>query len=165
MHAMGDDPTLEICAACGGVWMSNAVAVVLVKGLLPAELVDPLGAPPTHTGTRDAYREGAMLKRSCPECGEPLIAAETPAKVEVDICAKHGVYFDRHELGASQAFYVKKRQQERDLEYADKRAFLEELHAAVPDDDLYRRNPIFSEVAAWLHRWHAVRKLNKEYDK
>jgi Zn-finger nucleic acid-binding protein len=90
------------CRACGGVWIDNTVAMLVVT----ARLSDGVKAFVRHiaegaTGPAPAnYRTAARREeRVCPVCQAALVAkpfGERPTTV--DVCRQHGTYFDLREL-------------------------------------------------------------------
>jgi Zn-finger nucleic acid-binding protein len=142
--------------------MSNATAQALVAGELASESIEALRRAP---GARSlSYREREVLQRSCPDCGDALSKVAAPAEVELDVCSQHGVYFDQGELEVMHRFYVQRAKDQRALEYAEKRAFLKELHTT--DEDEYHREgsaALLTGIAQWFMRWSGLRRLDKEY--
>lgn len=75
---------VHVCTGCGGVWLDAERA---------RRLLAPLGA--------DLQQSAApqTAAAACPVCGHGMYICLTRlAGVEIDVCAPHGVWFDRHEL-------------------------------------------------------------------
>jgi Zn-finger nucleic acid-binding protein len=73
------------CADCHGAFVERGALEALVEEMAnqPYELGAPSGDP------------GA---RPCPVCVEPMIVEMLGVSTTIDRCAKHGVWFDEHEL-------------------------------------------------------------------
>lgn len=75
---------VHVCTGCGGVWLDAERA---------RRLLAPLGADLQQS----AAPQTAPV--ACPVCGQGMYICLTRlAGVEIDVCAPHGVWFDRHEL-------------------------------------------------------------------
>ena len=73
-----------VCTGCGGVWLDAERA---------RRLLAPLGADLQQSIAPQTAPAG------CPMCGHGMYICLTRlAGVEIDVCAPHGVWFDRHEL-------------------------------------------------------------------
>jgi Zn-finger nucleic acid-binding protein len=81
----GGAPEARGCAACKGVWLSQAAAKRLIEG--------PLSGLAT-LATRASL--------CCPDCGAPLERRQV-AGVEIDVCPRDGVWFDHTEVERVQA--------------------------------------------------------------
>lgn len=73
------------CEGCHGAFVERGALEALVEEMAsqPYEL-----APPS----------GDAGIRTCPVCIEPMIVEKLGASTTIDRCAKHGVWFDEHEL-------------------------------------------------------------------
>jgi Zn-finger nucleic acid-binding protein len=80
----GTDPGALVCRACHGVWLTAAAA----QGVLPARF-GPLAELPTVPTGFAALR--------CPECRGELVRRRV-AGVEIDVCDRHGGWFDHREV-------------------------------------------------------------------
>jgi Zn-finger nucleic acid-binding protein len=76
------------CRACGGLWIQEQVLTEMVLAMLPPR---PLG----RLVLAVIDRAGAAIR--CPTCGDPMEATSIH-EVILDRCAKHGIWFDAHEL-------------------------------------------------------------------
>jgi Zn-finger nucleic acid-binding protein len=84
----GGAPEVRGCAACKGVWLSQAAAKRLIEGPF-----GPLSGLPT-LATRASL--------CCPDCGATLERRQV-AGVEIDVCPRDGVWFDHTEVERVQA--------------------------------------------------------------
>jgi len=89
------DFSLHGCGRCGGVWLGREAAADVMTGKVSsaAILASKLAASTKLDPTLLAH------DASCPECAKPLIQA-TVLGTALDVCATHGVWFDRGELEA-----------------------------------------------------------------
>ncbi len=75
---------VHVCTGCGGVWLDAEHS---------HRLLAPLGADLQ----RAVHPQTAPI--GCPTCGTAMHTCVTRlAGVEIDVCAPHGAWFDRHEL-------------------------------------------------------------------
>jgi len=75
---------VHVCTGCGGVWLDAEQA---------RRLLAPLGADLQQSAVPQTFPV------ACPMCGHGMYICLTRlAGVEIDVCAPHGVWFDRHEL-------------------------------------------------------------------
>ena len=94
------DVTIDECGACGGVFVPGALMPRFLDGLdLGGEVIAtfPPGTP------ANAERQ---LYVKCPKCAQRMhrrLFAKR-AKVILDICRHHGIWFDEHELRAIAVF-------------------------------------------------------------
>ncbi len=89
---------LQVCKACGGVWIGTDDLTHLMK-TTPASLV----AADTKFANLVGVGWNRVGPKRCPQCGEKLAIARAAggARVIVDRCAKcDGVWFDNGELAA-----------------------------------------------------------------
>jgi Zn-finger nucleic acid-binding protein len=83
-HTLVPGHEIHVCTACGGVWLDAERA---------RRLLAPLGADLQQSAAPQTYPV------ACPMCGHGMYICLTRlAGVEIDVCAPHGVWFDRHEL-------------------------------------------------------------------
>lgn len=73
------------CTSCRGAYVERGALEALVEEM--ASQPFQLAAPSGEVGTR-----------ACPVCTEPMIVEKLGASTTIDRCAKHGVWFDEHEL-------------------------------------------------------------------
>lgn len=90
------------CRSCGGVWIDNTVAMLVVTARLSdgvKAFVRHIAASATGPAPAD-YRTAARRdERVCPVCRAALVAKPFgERKTTVDICKQHGSYFDLREL-------------------------------------------------------------------
>jgi Zn-finger nucleic acid-binding protein len=73
------------CRGCHGAFVERGALEALVEEMAsqPYELAAPAG----ETGTR-----------ACPVCMEPMVVEKLGDSTTIDRCAKHGLWFDAHEL-------------------------------------------------------------------
>jgi Zn-finger nucleic acid-binding protein len=150
MHgAEANDVLLKGCGACGGIWLDNASAQLLVNQAPPdavALVRRAMGA------TRPAVSASEPLR--CPLCADPMQQRHLERTgVTVDVCAKHGTWYDHGELVVllDQLLEQRKRQKERDEAILDAEIDLEirqlnELYASG-----YRHGATFG--ATWGTGW------------
>ncbi|MBI5479256.1 MAG: zf-TFIIB domain-containing protein, partial [Deltaproteobacteria bacterium] len=82
------------CLRCAGVWLDHGTGRVLLTegtGTNAAEMSDQLAA----AAQVDVDRDQAGLK--CPMCAAPMSRIKLKG-VTVDICLRHGTWFDKDEL-------------------------------------------------------------------
>ena len=85
---------LHGCGRCCGVWLATACARRIAESL-PAEAI-ALAARASHSARALADISAAA---SCPVCGQPMNrVSAAAARVDLDTCAAHGTWYDRHEL-------------------------------------------------------------------
>ena len=75
------------CPTCRGAFLEAAVLTAMASAMG--------GEPPRPTPV------SAERPLACPTCGEALARVQVagePGQVEIDACARHGVWFDRGEL-------------------------------------------------------------------
>lgn len=85
---------LHACGACGGVFLGTKCAAQLASSL-------PNDAIQLAAQVSDAarYRADTSVALRCPACLETMQrSAVARAGVEIDLCAKHGTWYDRDEL-------------------------------------------------------------------
>lgn len=88
--------TLLGCGLCGGIWLDNdsAKRVLATRDAGVAELAARADARANRAATWPA------IAAACPSCRAPLAKTVDPrSQVELDLCALHGTFFDRYELG------------------------------------------------------------------
>lgn len=73
------------CAGCAGAYVERGALEALVEEMAnqPYELAAP---------------SGEVGARACPVCTEAMIVEKLGESTTIDRCAKHGVWFDEHEL-------------------------------------------------------------------
>lgn len=115
---------LHGCGACGGIWMDNESAACALSTSL--EAVKALAVRATANALASVPTAPPI---GCPVCGKLLFRTQDPvAGVELDLCASHGTWFDRCELGVVLA--------SRDVKPAHvlaPRSVPREYHGKVPD--------------------------------
>lgn len=88
------DVDLSGCGSCGGIWVDNASAQNLMKA--PDTVFEDLA-------TRCAAGARSRTKHTktpvCAQCRIPLDPVEN-GRLELDVCAAHGTWFDAFELAA-----------------------------------------------------------------
>lgn len=90
------------CLACGGVWTDTSAARRITEAV-DRELVSiAKEAAKLAKETDSTYERMSDVEmhagRRCPICGE-LLAGVRSAHVAIDVCAEHGTWFDKDELG------------------------------------------------------------------
>ena len=90
---------IDYCPQCAGVWLDSGELELIGEraGALRGEL---LAAIDREEGVRPA---AATQRRRCPVCRKVLreVTTRTDTPIVLDRCpAEHGLWFDRHELGA-----------------------------------------------------------------
>jgi Zn-finger nucleic acid-binding protein len=100
-HCIGDlalaqvgDLTARECTRCGGIWVDSATLDALHAGRTPAN--GALARPATAA----AQVQGLEHARRCPVCATLMARLEygRESGVVVDVCGKHGTWFDADEL-------------------------------------------------------------------
>jgi len=76
------------CEQCQGLWLEEPMLTEMVLKMLP---------PQPHSRLLLAVLQRAGERLPCPTCGDPMHATEIHG-VELDRCAKHGIWFDKPEL-------------------------------------------------------------------
>mgnify|MGYP003885863967 CR=1 FL=1 len=91
-----DEVHLLACSGCGGVWMSGATLDRFVEALL---------TQPEAVQAAEQVAASALFEFEpdpdvigCSTCRRTMEITRHPSGVELDVCAEHGVWFDRHEL-------------------------------------------------------------------
>ena len=79
-----DVPAMRACSRCDGRWATEATLTRLAGEMTPGEPYLPF-----------LRAERAALL--CPTCGNSMTTYKLHS-VEVDRCARHGIWFDVHEL-------------------------------------------------------------------
>lgn len=85
---------LHACGACGGVFLGSKCAAQLASSL-------PTDALQLASQVSDAarYRADTAVALACPVCRESMQRSPIArAGVEIDLCPKHGTWYDRDEL-------------------------------------------------------------------
>ena len=85
------------CVACRGFFVDHSVLAALVAEARPEEHSGP-GPRPPH----QVPRESEVHYAWCPDCGQPMgrMTFGKRSGVVVDVCPKHGTWFDGGELDA-----------------------------------------------------------------
>jgi Zn-finger nucleic acid-binding protein len=103
---------LQACLGCGGVWLDNDSAAALIESLDPE--VRELASRATLNARVPVATDAAL---TCPVCeGAMELRRFTTAKVRLDICQKHGTWFDRFELARLVDVMTECRERRRELE-------------------------------------------------
>jgi Zn-finger nucleic acid-binding protein len=79
-----DVPDMRACTRCGGRWATEATLIRLATEMTPGEPNLPF-----------LHHDRAALV--CPTCGNSMTTWKLHA-IEIDRCARHGIWFDVHEL-------------------------------------------------------------------
>jgi Zn-finger nucleic acid-binding protein len=79
------------CPACGGMWVEEAVLQEMVLEMLP---------PGPLKRLQLAVMQRSEAPIACPSCQKPMHQARI-SHVVLDRCPKHGVWFDKQELGTA----------------------------------------------------------------
>ena len=88
--------TLLGCGRCGGVWLDNASAQ-RVLAARDGAIVELAARADARANAVAAVR---VEEAACPVCRRALVTTTDPgSRVELDVCATHGTFFDRYELG------------------------------------------------------------------
>jgi Zn-finger nucleic acid-binding protein len=90
------------CMACGGVWTDSA-ASRRITTTVDRELVSIAKDAAKHAQETDStFARISDIElhagRKCPVCGETLTCIRS-GHVAIDVCADHGTWFDKDELG------------------------------------------------------------------
>lgn len=83
------------CHACGGMWLDNSASQQVVTAL--PDNAHALAAQVSAAAASGVDTDGQNL--SCPECDATLTRTRVKnAWLDVDICQRHGTWFDRGEI-------------------------------------------------------------------
>jgi Zn-finger nucleic acid-binding protein len=118
------------CPACGGVWLDNEQSRKVAEGRLATPVLVAARQEPLAPVAPD---EGPRIQ--CPLCGASMQRAFVPAaRLHVDVCARHGTWFDRGELERAHAAFVQSQQD---------RAYVARVAANAPRDatSIYLQGP------------------------
>jgi len=119
---------VHACAASCGHWLDTAASQALVRGDLPVEAHAVLRPKKRaeHVPVDHAYRTAAVVEKdqatACPVCNGVLTdyvsdKSKLGVTVRLDVCAKHGTWFDRGEAWPLlQAFVLQKTERELEAE-------------------------------------------------
>lgn len=100
------DVVLEGCGQCGGIWLDNQSAQ---RAMASPESAD-VTALADRAGGRAHGPTSTRAIANCPVCRAGLPRVQfANAGVELDVCAEHGTWFDRYELGLVLGAMHKKR--------------------------------------------------------
>jgi Zn-finger nucleic acid-binding protein len=88
--------TVLPCLACGGVW-ADKEATARVAGAVDRDLID-IAQSTAKKCSGEHPSVDPNGQRACPICGV-LMASIRHARVALEVCAEHGTWFDRDELG------------------------------------------------------------------
>lgn len=89
------DVLMNGCGTCGGIWLDNDASQRAIRA------VDRDVLELADRAEKHATRKPAALPAGlpCAECAQPMARVLAPrGRVELDVCATHGTWFDRHEL-------------------------------------------------------------------
>jgi Zn-finger nucleic acid-binding protein len=91
------------CGHCGGLWVEKEVFEVMAERARAGGLPEPLmGSNPASPASlpHDTEPGGARAYRPCVLCGALMNRRNYGRKsgVIVDVCSRHGIWFDLHEL-------------------------------------------------------------------
>jgi Zn-finger nucleic acid-binding protein len=85
---------LQSCGICGGTWLDNVSAAALLRAV-PADVLELTRRVLHNAQVAPKFSEPVL----CPVCRKPAARREFPAvRVKLDICARHGTWFDLGEL-------------------------------------------------------------------
>ena len=84
------------CATCGGLWLPPDVFDELAARAVKEQVPDRIGTPVRQT----LKLTPETRYRKCPICAAPMTRRNYAGRsgVVIDLCTKHGVWFDRDEL-------------------------------------------------------------------
>jgi Zn-finger nucleic acid-binding protein len=97
------------CGGCGGIWLDNAATQEIVHGVIRQrviEIADETSERAKESVEGDPYREPRVGTGACPMCASAMTEVRTTAAREgieglvLEICARHGTWFDHDELRA-----------------------------------------------------------------
>jgi len=109
----GEDAVLHACGTCRGVWLDNGACQKLMAGMLSSSTQEAVARVDTRPGgaggSSGADSANPARKLACPACGSPMTFVRTEfSGVCVDVCARHGTWFDSNEIRAiAQAIAIK----------------------------------------------------------
>jgi Zn-finger nucleic acid-binding protein len=110
--------TLWGCAQCGGVWADVDASWLIARGPVGPEvriLAAQASARGRTPGRGPVYRQAPaeLSGPRCPVCRIDLERGKIGQSVLIDLCAKHGTWFDPHELEAVVEFILGLKQRAR----------------------------------------------------
>jgi Zn-finger nucleic acid-binding protein len=83
------------CGQCGGVWLDSAAS----KAVLQGEAKDLVGLADLASRHATVAVDTQVSNLACPECGQPMTRGAVPGtRIEIDLCSRHGTWFDPNEL-------------------------------------------------------------------
>lgn len=83
------------CGRCGGIWLDNAAAQRAI-----ATMDEAVVALADQAAARAALNVAIGSVVPCPVCEGLMRRTQAPGSgIWIDVCAKHGTWFDRYELG------------------------------------------------------------------
>lgn len=94
------------CRTCSGLWLNNEASMAVADGTLHPAVVGLAARVDAHVAEpalASAYRAPAASNGTpaCPVCGEDLVRVPiSRQRILLDVCARHGTWFDRNELRA-----------------------------------------------------------------
>ncbi len=108
-----EDVAMLGCGRCGGQWLDNAGTQRVVQGLISEQAKAMANQVSSHSGKASpvkgsAYRASGAEKtaRCCPICSQPLTAkVVNEVNIEIDVCTRHGTWFDPQELEQLARFF------------------------------------------------------------
>ncbi len=83
------------------MWMNRMDAIRLARGLMDERSAQLVGRVDAGQRRVHGYRDAALGdagRRVCPVCQDELTPTTTHARVEIDVCEEHGVFFDPGEV-------------------------------------------------------------------
>jgi len=123
---------LQGCGACGGVWLDDASSRHLIAQ--PSAEAAHLATLAANNAQRPVSVQGPV---SCPVCSETLRHHDFPnAKLRLDVCARHGTWFDRGELSVLVALVQEELRRRAELEQA--------IRSASVDAEIRQVNDIYA---------------------
>ncbi len=87
---------LLACSGCGGVWMSGATLHRFAEALRARPEAIEAAQGVADRALFEMEPDGEVI--GCPSCKKPMAITRHPSGVHLDVCAEHGVWFDRDEL-------------------------------------------------------------------
>jgi Zn-finger nucleic acid-binding protein len=96
----GANVALFDCATCGGVWIEKEIFEVIADRARSGQLPEGFGGGAPAAVVEPAAAGQPLRYRPCVLCGALMNRRNYGRKsgVIVDVCARHGIWFDLHEL-------------------------------------------------------------------
>lgn len=132
---------MGVCTRCAGIWLDNETSAKAAQAALPEAALQVVRRLDVEQGDSSpvSYREACGQSsttddRRCPVCETPLTRTRVKvARLDVDVCPRHGTWFDRCEIWRlDQAIRIKQHFDEAELEDFESRMDFERVRHWPP---------------------------------